>query len=153
MSRFSPKNKSFWLSQLFESNYRKLHELVPGLEGLQKDAVADAHGKPVLHLTFVERSPYTLTFDLSHLFKQDVSHYSEPRIRIRVYLDGKCAEAIDCPESGAALEPTARPASAVEVLNAKWALNYFLARWLEHCLRNRYRFDRATPREEPVALA
>ena len=151
MSKFSPKNKSFWLAQLFESNYIKLRELVPRLEDLSENAAAVTHGKPALYLTLLERSRYTLTLELSHCFTQNMAHFLEPRIRIRVYLDGKCAEALSHCERHT-IDPALQPRSLTDVIDHKWSLNYFLGRWLEHCLRRQYRFKQDSLKE-PIAVA
>lgn len=151
MSRFSPGNKSFWLSQLYESNYRKLRQMVPALEQLQTDEVAASSGNPALRLTVIERSPYTLTVELRPLYSGNQAQPDDPRLRIRVYLDGKCAEALGSLESD---EPTDRGAGTpLEMLETKWTINYFLARWLEHCLRKRCRFDDQQNLTEAAELA
>ncbi|MBM4201433.1 MAG: DUF1249 domain-containing protein [Gammaproteobacteria bacterium] len=154
MSRFRPRNSSYWLAQLCESNFRQLCELVPDLATLQPRATADAQGKPPLHLTVVDRSAYTVTLELSHCFGLDTERRFEPGIRVRVYLDGKCAEALLPPRRPPPADHGNHRGEGAEVLEEKWASNYFLQRWLEHCLRSRYRFGLiAGVAEEPPALA
>lgn len=145
MSRFRPRNKSYWLAQLCESNFRQLCELVPDLASLAHDTTAKAQGKPPLHLKVVDRSAYTVTLELSHCFGLDVERRFEPGVCVRVYLDGKCAEALP--------EPRPQATDTAKLLDEKWSSNYFLQRWLEHCLRNRYRFGRTANVPEPPALA
>lgn len=154
MNRFRPKNRCFWLAHLFESNYGKLRELFPELSDLHGDAVALAHGKPALHLTLIERSRYTLTVELNYCFDRDCGRLIEPRFRIRVYLDGKCAEALSGTAHGTvATEATPRRRQCSDILEDKWSSNYFLERWLDHCLKNRYRFERSLAKEKPPVLA
>lgn len=153
MSRFRPRNKSYWLAQLCESNFRQLCQLVPDLTSLPNDAMAAAHGKPPLHLKVVDRSAYTLTLELSHCFGLDVERLFEPGLRVRVYLDGQCAEALPTSPQGPRRHPGRMPRALAEVLDDKWASNYFLQRWLEHCIRSRYRFAVTSIRPEPSVLA
>lgn len=140
MSAFHPLDKSFWLHQVCESNYRKLIDLVPGLAGIETSATALAHDKPALHLHVLERSRYTLTLELTHAFAPELGTALEPKVRIRVCLDAKTAEVLcdaNHPTVRDALEAAPHPR---RVLDYKWGLNYFLARWLDHCLTSEYRF-------------
>ncbi len=154
MSRFRPRNQSYWLAHLFESNYGKLRLLIPDLLELNGDAVAVSSGKPALALTLIERSRYTLTIDLHYRFDSAQQRAAESRFRIRVYLDGKCAEALhEVPrvdESAPNVQDRRRWAQRLE---DKWSANYFLERWLSHCLQSRYRFARSSRTEEPSSLA
>lgn len=153
MSRFRPRNKPYLLAQLFESNYRKLRELIPDLTEMSGHVVAVSNGKPALHLTVVERSRYTLTVELHHCFGGGFERLVEPHIRIRIYLDGQCAEALNGAErTHVPLQARTRRPTA-EILEDKWSANYFLERWLSHCLSNRYRFERRSRTELPAEMA
>jgi uncharacterized protein YqiB (DUF1249 family) len=145
MSRFSPRNKSYWLAKLCEANYDRLIRLAPDLEHLQESRRASAHGKPALYLRLLDRSPHTLTVELTHAFGWAIEASIEPAVRIRVYLDARAVEVLSdhCrPEIREALRKPVRPQ---DVLDYKWSLNYFLSRWLDHCLQNNYRFTAKTP--------
>jgi uncharacterized protein YqiB (DUF1249 family) len=149
MSSFHPVEKSFWLHRVCESNYRKLTDLVPDLTRIGETSTAKVHGKPALHLRLLERSPYTLTVELTHDFSPGFEVLSEPAVRIRVFLDARTAEVL-CDHARPELREALR--EAVEepqaVLDYKWAINYFLARWLDHCLSNEYRFRTGRPAVE-----
>jgi uncharacterized protein YqiB (DUF1249 family) len=141
MSRFSPRNKSYWLAKLCEANYDRLIQLVPDLEHLQESVRASVHGKPALYLRLLDRSPYTLTVELTHAFGWTI----EPAVRIRVYLDARAVEVLSdhCrPEVREVFRKQMRPQ---DVLDYKWSLNYFLSRWLDHCLQSDYRFTAKAP--------
>lgn len=155
MSRFTPRNQSYWLAQLFESNYGKLRELIPELPDLSGDAIAVSSGKPALLLTLVERSRYTLTLDLHYGFNSEPHRVAESRFRIRVYLDGKCAEALTANRHDVrdSAEPAPRRSQGARTLDEKWSANYFLERWLSHCLKNHYRFARSSRTQDAAALA
>lgn len=149
MSVFYPVETSFWLQKVCEANYRKLTDLIPDLARLDSAATARAQDKPALHLRLLERSPYTLTLELTHAFAPDCGEVREPAVRIRVCLDAKTAEALCDHCRPTVLDALHGAASARDVLDYKWDLNYFLARWLDHCLSNDYRFGAA--RAEPTS--
>lgn len=155
MSRFRPRNQSYWLAHVCESNFAKLSQLIPDLLELDRDAVAfSSFGKPPLRLTLIERSRYTLTVDLSYCFDGSPQRTADPELRIRAYLDGKCAEAFPCPSELTRRRSSnlvwAQPAA---ILEEKWSLNYFLGRWLDHCLSSEYRFGPAPSTERTSVLA
>jgi uncharacterized protein YqiB (DUF1249 family) len=152
MSAFHPAEKSFWLQQVCESNYRKLARLVPDLPRIEASAAAEAGNKPTLHLRLLERSRYTLTLELTHAFPPgpaEALEPLEPAVRIRVCLDAKTAEALCDHCRPGVLDALKAEASARQVLDYKWGLNYFLARWLDHCLSSDYRFGAARSSSAP----
>ncbi len=149
MRIFQPAEKSFWLQKVCEWNYEKLASLIPDLAGVDETAVAQVNGKPSLHLRLLERSPYTLVLELTHDFVRGV----EPAVKIRVCLDAKTAEALSDHWRPYVLDAVRDRYSAKSVLDYKWSLNYFLTRWLDHCLQNDYRFGTARySREEYATL-
>jgi len=138
MSLLEPQEKSYWLSRICEANYERLLRLVPDLADMPVATIAKAQGKPLLHLALLEQSSHTLTLELSHCFGFDA--ILEPAVKIRVYLDAKAAEVLSDharPHVHRALQPHSK---AREVMDYKWTLNYFLSRWLDHCLAADYRF-------------
>ena len=149
MSRFEPQEKSYWLAQLCEANYERLLRLIPDLGGPPQSAVARADGKPALHLALLERSAHTVTLELGHCFGAAPEPLLEPGLRIRVYLDARAAEVLG--ERGR--PGPRRGAQAREAMERKWTLNYFLARWLEHCLACDYRFGLACAGRESCGEA
>ena len=147
MSVFNPINKAYCLQKICESNYFKLFHLAPHLHRIEQHAVACADGKPSLYLTIIEKSPYTLTLELSHCFQKEPDAFFEPAVKARVYLDAKCVEVLrdrSRPHIARVMRRSIRPG---DVLNYKWSLNYFLERWLSHCIQLGYRFTDAALRE------
>ena len=94
MSRFLPRNRSYWLAKLCEANYERLVALAPDLDRIRPALKASAHGKPPLHIRLIERSPYTLTLELTHAFNHAREELREPAVRIRVYLDARSVEVL-----------------------------------------------------------
>jgi uncharacterized protein len=140
MNLLNPINKSLCLEQVCASNYEKLFRLIPDLCGVKTNAVGVAANNTTLHLRVIEQTPYTLTIELSHSFFDEPDEFLEPGLRIRVYLDAQLAEV---------LSDHARPyvgrvfkdfSLCREIMNYKWRLNFFLQKWLDHCLTKDYQF-------------
>ena len=153
MSVLNPVNKSYWLAKLCEANYVKLVALIPGLDYIPQTAIASADGKPSLHLKLIERSPYTLTLELTHCFTWEFEALLEPAVKIRIYLDAQAAEVLNDHERPCVLDALKHDPSARNVLDYKWSLNYFLSQWLDHCLQSNYRFALARPDLETCTAA
>jgi uncharacterized protein YqiB (DUF1249 family) len=140
MSQLNPVNKSFCLEQICAANYQKLLRLIPNLLDYRDTAIGIAENSSALHLEVLERSPYTLTILLSHSFKKNLEEFLEPAVTIRLYLDLQLAEVISDHARAAVAKVYKNPGLSLEIMNYKWRLNYFLQKWLEHCLNKNYRF-------------
>jgi uncharacterized protein len=147
MSLFDPANKSYWLSRLCEANYVRLAELIPDLDYVPQRAMAFAEGKPSLLLTVLERSPYTVTLELSHSFDWTFHELLEPAVRVRVYRDARSAEVLSHHARPYVMEVLGADRNGTRILDYKWSLNYFLANWLDHCARCKYRFEHSASAE------
>lgn len=153
MVEVNPVNKASCLEWLCESNYRKLLKLIPNLNllSLNKTAVGKALKKPDLQLDIIERTSHTLTIQLSHRFNQDPKDLMTPDVKIRVYLDAQLAEVLrDCARSDVS-RVFKDPGQTTEILDYKWRLNYFLEKWLDHCLQKNYQFQIKTREQEALA--
>ena len=140
MSIFNTVDKSLWLHRVCEANFERLAGLVPDLGQIGDAATAHARNQPVLHLRLLERSPYTLTLELTHDFSRDLAPRAEPGVRLRVCLDARTVEMVSDHYRPFVLDALRDEPTARDVLDYKWSLNYFLARWLDHCLASEYRF-------------
>ena len=143
MSQLRPVNTSLCLEKICESNYQKLFRLIPNLCAFEKRAIAHTQGRPSLYLDVLERNPYTLTIELSHCFSRPLTELIAPAVKIRVYLDAQLAEVIRDNDRPAVDRVYQDPGRALEIQDYKWRLNYFLEKWLDHCLKTNYRFDKA----------
>jgi uncharacterized protein len=138
----NPVNKSCVLQSLCESNFHKLFRLAPDLLRIQCCATAETSGRPTLYIRILERNPYTLTVELTHRFESEIDGRVEPAVKIRIYLDAKSAEVLrDTSRPLRFQVPQKNPAPEI-VLDYKWTINYFLERWLDHCIEQGYRFNR-----------
>lgn len=143
MSLFEPIQKSLCLQQLCETNYRKLMQLVPQLLTLEEGISGSAPQKTALHLRIIDRSPYTLTIEFNHHFGQAPALKIEPALKIRVYADAKSVEVLSDQYRPRVHEVFQASAKANAVMDYKFRLNYFLSKWLDHCLLSRYQFQAA----------
>ena len=140
MLSFSPVEKSLWLQRVCEGNYVRLMRLAPDLLSLKSMARAKARGKPELYVRLIERSPFTLVLELTHDFPSACATLAEPAVRLRVCLDSRTVEMLSDWARTHVHEALRDAASTESVLDYKWSLNYFLSRWLDHCLDCEYRF-------------
>jgi len=150
MPTLRPTHPLRTLQELCESNYRKLRRLIPDLAAIDDEAVACQGGRPALHLKLLDRAPYTVLLELSYCFRPDDADPSfEPALLLRVYLDAGMVEVIADHE-----RPQLRIDRPVdrEVLEHKWQMNYFLDKWLDHCLQRGYRFAAADDQPEPTTV-
>lgn len=141
MTVFNPVEKSLWLQRVCEANYGRLARLIPDLRQIGPAATARVAGKPALHLRLIERSPHTLVLELTHDFAGRHGMLAEPAVRIRVCLDARTVEMLSDEVRPRVHEVLDDSAIAHAVLDYKWTLNYFLSRWLDHCLAVHYRFQ------------
>jgi uncharacterized protein YqiB (DUF1249 family) len=138
VSHFDPAEKSLWLQRVCEDNYRKLERLVPDLQALADGQMATGlSGLPLLELT--------------HHFSFEAGSLVEPAVRIRVCFDARTAEVLsDHVRADVMLSPYDQREPSL-VLDYKWRLNYFLSRWLEHCLDYQYEgVDQGAPADAVV---
>jgi uncharacterized protein YqiB (DUF1249 family) len=140
MAKVTPLNKSFCLQTVCEKNYKKILYLIPDIKIIDDVAQGFSKEKPVLHVKVLEQSPYTKTIELSHFFNSDIGRVLEPAVKIRLYFDVCIAEVLrdyKRIEVANAIKDLGR---VKEVMDYKWRLNYFLEKWLDHCLKTNYVF-------------
>ncbi len=141
MAKVAPVNKSFCLQNICETNYKKIFYLVPNLRNIEESAQGFANGKPVLHVQILEQTAYTKTIQLSHYFENEAKPaLLEPAVKIRLYFDVCIAEVLrdyKRMEVSSAIVDISR---SKDIMDYKWRLNYFLEKWLDHCLKTEYSF-------------
>jgi uncharacterized protein len=140
MGFVNPVNKSYLLEQICESNYQKLLKLIPDLLTLKETAIGLAPNNTMLHITVIESTPYTMTVELSHCFNKNPDEFLEPAVKIRIYLDAQMAEVLSDHVRASVAIVFKDPGLSLEIMNYKWRLNYFLQKWLDHCLKKDYQF-------------
>lgn len=119
------------LMALYESNFLRLQRVIPDLDRLDGYYRSRVAGDCDLHLEIVERSRYTVTLSLSYFFVEDGVRIADPDMHVRVYLDGRLAEAMHF--NGDHRHPGLRrliQAHRYE-LDLRWRRNMVLNKWLE----------------------
>jgi len=127
------KPKSFvGLMSLYESNFLRLQQLIPELDRLDGYYQSKVIGDCDLHLEILEKSRYTVTLSLSYFFVEEDVRIADPDMKIRVYFDGRLAEAMSfCGEHRHAEFRRLTRAHRHE-LNVRWRQNIVLNKWLEY---------------------
>lgn len=141
MGYVNPINKAACLELLCESNYKKLIRLIPELLKINVTAVGISPERPDLTLSIIERSHYTLTIKLTHRFSYATDYPITPDVTIRMYKDAQLAEVLNDCDRSEVYRVYKDPAQINEILHYKWRLNYFLEKWLDHCLTTDYTFN------------
>jgi len=140
MAKIAPLNKSFCLQNVCETNYHKIFTLIPNLREIDESAQGFSQGKPMLHVQILERSPYTKTIQLSHLFANDAEVLLAPAVKIRMYFDVCTAEVLRDYKRIEVSKAIGDISLSKDIMDYKWRLNYFLEKWLDHCLKTDYNF-------------
>jgi len=140
MSFVNPVNMSLCLETVCASNYQKLFRLIPDLLEFKEAAVGASASQAYLHLRVIDHSAYTMTVELSHCFKKNLDGFLEPAVIIRIYLDAQLAEVLSDHARASVAKVFQDPGLSLEIMHYKWRLNYFLQKWLDHCLTKDYQF-------------
>jgi uncharacterized protein YqiB (DUF1249 family) len=120
------------LMELYEANYIRLRRLCGELSDFPAHVVSTARGALDLHLTLLERSPYTTSLVLTYLLPDAQGALRpDPNLVVKVYHDARQAEALSR-EPGTHWRARSGGDSA-SALEARWRLNRFLYKWLGYC--------------------
>ncbi len=144
MGFLNPINKSLSLEQVCASNYEKIFRLIPDLRSVKSKAVGFAANNTTLHVKVIEQTAYTLTIELSHCFSKKPDELLEPGVIIRIYLDAQLAEVLSDHARPKVSQVFKDVGLCLEIMNYKWRLNFFLQKWLDHCLDKDYKFATQT---------
>ncbi len=129
------------LMTLYESNYLRLHGLIPALATLDGDHVSRVDGDCDLHLTITERTPYTCTLVMTYRFEEAAGALvADPDLCIRVYFDGRLAEAMTLARHHRHELFRELATTLSSELDSRWARNIMLNKWLEYCLDRGHAF-------------
>lgn len=122
------------LMSLYESNYLRLQQLVPELERLDGYYRSRVAGACDLHVEIIDRSRYTVTLSLSYFFYESERRIAEPDMKVRAYLDGQLAEAMNlCGDRRHAIL-NGHSCAHREELDRRWHRNVVLNKWLEYLM-------------------
>ena len=122
------------LMALYESNYLRLAQLAGDLKKLADLRVSRVTDDCDLRLSVTERSPYTVSFDLTYLFPQENGVSTYPDMRVRVYHDARLVEAQEWASQHDHEALRRLRGLAERELDQRWARNTMLNKWLEYCI-------------------
>ncbi len=125
------------LMTLYESNYIRLGWLAGDLRMLAGSHSSQAHADCELQLRVVERGPYTTMLQLTYAFGRGDEVPDAPDLAVRIYHDARVAEAHAI---GTPLRRSVRLPVDGDGLDARWARNVMLNKWLEYCVDRGHRF-------------
>ncbi|MEN8206250.1 MAG: DUF1249 domain-containing protein [Pseudomonadota bacterium] len=128
------------LMELYECNYIRLRNLVPGPDVIQDHVVSRIDGKLDLHLRIVERCKFTTTLNLSYYFHDDEGSFPAPDMQVRMYHDAQVGEVISCGRRRGVRHAVYNRMFNTYTLSEKWRMNRFLQKWLGYCLLQGHRF-------------
>ena len=117
MGLINPVNKAACLEQVCESNYQKLFKLIPDLMAFNETDIGLAPNNTALYLEIIERTPYTLTLELSHCFNSEQEELLSPAVKIRVYLDAHLAEVLSDHARAGVAQVFKNPGLSREIMN------------------------------------
>ena len=120
------------LMALYESNYLRLLRLLPDLEQLDGCFRSRVAGDCDLYVEILERCRYTVTLSMTYVFEDGDGIIRDPDMIVRVYLDGRLAEAMRLRggQQHAGLRQILRLHGAE--LDSRWRRNIVLNKWLEY---------------------
>ena len=122
------------LMSLYESNYLRLHQLIPELERLDGYYRSCVAGACDLHIEIIERSRYTVTLSLSYFFYESEQRIADPDMRVRAYFDGQLAEALTFYGDNRYAEIGWLSRVYSKELDQRWHRNIVLNKWLEYLM-------------------
>lgn len=131
------------LMTLYESNYLRLLQIAPDLRDMDGEHVSCVEGDCDLHLTMLERTPYTSTMSLTYRFRESQGVFADPDLKIRVYFDGCLAEAMQLANHHQHVLFRELANVFASELDTRWARNVMLNKWLEYCLDRGHYFPQA----------
>lgn len=127
---------------LYESNFVRLHWIVDDLRRLPEQSRSEAPDDLPLHLSVIERCPYTTTLRLTYWFEERGALLPDPDLTVRVYHDAGLAEAMACRRLHIHRALKAFDTRPGDELSRRWLRNNMLNKWLEYCAEHGHRFAR-----------
>ena len=123
---------------LYETNYGKLTDLLPGLSVRQAPFAIALTGLPLIRVEVLEQNPYTTTINIRQSMAAGQPWVCDLLMKVRLYHDARVAEVIAY-QGVRAMQPFyPYPNPKMFQPYEKRRVNQFLAEWLRHCLGQRF---------------
>jgi len=126
---------------LAEHNYIRLLALVPNLDLLDGECVSEAGVGRSLWLRIVEQTPYSTLCELHEYSSGEAGEIEEIGLTLRVYHDARVADLLSYHNRFGGGEVFDARVLQTPGLNKKRELNFFLWKWLGHCLAQGHRLS------------
>jgi uncharacterized protein YqiB (DUF1249 family) len=127
--------------EMYEANYMRFRRLCPELSNVGDGVVSRVRGALDLHLKVLAHSSYTSTVQLTYYLRdRDGAMRPNPDLRLRIYYDALQAEVLSYAYRCLPPKMRAHIAGPHTALTGKWAVNRFLFKWLDYCLRQGHTF-------------
>lgn len=127
---------------LYESNFVRLHWIIEDVRELPDEARSPGRADLPLHLSVLERNPYTTTLRLTYWFDDGAARVADPDLTVRVYHDAGLAEVMACRRLHLHRALKAFDTRPGDELSRRWVRNTMLNKWLEYCADHGHRFSR-----------
>jgi uncharacterized protein len=139
----SPAPQSFAaLMELYEANYIRLRQLIPGILQWQGSGVSTVPGALDLHARVLEQTRHTTTLWLSYDFGESCPEKRhKPDLVVRLYSDARQAEVLSRSCRLSEVDIRRQQGDLDTLLLCKWRLNRFLYKWLGYCLRQGHKLS------------
>ncbi len=124
---------------LYESNFVRLHWIVDDVRAIPRETRSRVAGDLPLHLTVLERNPYTTTLRMTYLFEDSEKVVADPDLTVRIYHDAGMAEAMACRRLHIHRALKAFDTGPGDELSRRWVRNSMLNKWLEYCADHGHR--------------
>lgn len=132
-SRFHESPDLADLIDLYESNYVRLMRLAPDLDHMQGALVSRVAGALDLYLMVEERFKFTTNIVLTYRFEHEEQIDLEPRARIQIYHDVRCAEVVSHCRRRRSRQFLGWRRGYMPEVQRRWTMNRFLNKWLRFC--------------------
>lgn len=125
-----------------EQTYVRLLLLAPNLDLLSGECISERHGRRSLWLRVIEQTPYSTRCSLTEWSGDGQSgDLAELVVELRVYHDARVADLLSYSNRYGSCEVFDQPVLAGASLSRKRELNFFLWKWLGHCLAHGHRIS------------
>lgn len=128
------------LLTLYESNFIKLRELLPGLDGFRGEYQSTSPRDLPLYLVVAPGSRYTVDVSLTYRFTGEGGLVADPDLRLRAYFDARLVDVVDWSGVHRHRELRRLRRAAAREIDLRWARNAMLGKWLDYLREHGHRF-------------
>lgn len=124
---------------LAEHNYHRLLDLAPNLDLMDGECISERDGRRSLWLRVLEQTPYSTLCQLHEYSRGGGGEVEEIALTLRVYHDARVADLLSYRNRFGGCEVFEARVLEDAALKKKRELNFFLWKWLGHCLAHGHR--------------